>query len=129
MKQQIIQLEDIKLLVDHFYGKVKSDAVLAPIFNERIGDQWPAHMEKMYRFWQTVLLGKHTYLGSPFTPHATLPINETHFTRWLTLFCETMDEHFAGAKADEAKWRAKKMAEMFQLKISYHQQNQSTPLK
>ncbi|MEP0365960.1 MAG: group III truncated hemoglobin [Cyclobacteriaceae bacterium] len=120
MKKEILQLEDIKQLVDCFYGKVRSDAVLAPVFNERIGDQWSAHMEKMYRFWQTALLGEHTYLGSPFAPHANLPVDKTHFTQWLTLFRETIDEHFCGEKAEEAKWRANKMAEMFQLKIAHY---------
>jgi len=119
----IIQIEDIKLLVDCFYGKVQEDELLAPIFNGRIADKWPEHMEKMYRFWQTVLLGEHTYLGSPFAPHAHLPVDHTHFQRWLLLFYETVDGLFEGEKAEEAKWRAGKMAEMFQLKITYRQQH------
>ncbi|MFH6985569.1 group III truncated hemoglobin [Marinoscillum luteum] len=119
MKTEILQLEDIKLLVDNFYAKVKADPLLAPIFDERIANNWPHHMDKMYRFWQTVLLGEHTYLGSPFAPHANLPIDKTHFTQWLSLFHETIDEHFSGEKAEEAKWRSIKMAEMFQLKIAY----------
>jgi hemoglobin len=39
------------------------------------------------------------------------------------LFFETIDENFSGEKAEEAKFRATKMAEMFQLKIAYIQQN------
>jgi len=82
----------------------------------------------MYRFWQTVLLSEHTYYGSPFAPHAKLPVSALHFDRWKKLFFETVDENFAGDKADEAKWRAEKMAEMFQMKIKYYQNNQSKPL-
>jgi hemoglobin len=116
-KTNILQVDDIKLLVDCFYNKVREDQLLAPIFYQRIGDNWAAHLEKMYRFWQTVLLGEHTYYGSPFAPHANLPVNKNHFDRWLSLFIETIDEHFSGEKAEEAKWRAERMAEMFHYKI------------
>ena len=106
MKQDITSLKDIRLLVDTFYGKVREDHVLAPIFDERIQDRWQVHLEKMYTFWQTVLLEEHTYFGSPFAPHAHLPIDHTHFDRWMNLFLETIGELFEGSKADEAVWRA-----------------------
>jgi hemoglobin len=118
-KKDLLNLDDIRNLVNSFYGKVRSDELLAPIFNERIGDNWSAHLEKMYRFWQTVLLQEHTYLGSPFPPHANLPVDKSHFDQWLKLFRETLDEQFSGEKAKEAKWRADKMAEMFLLRINY----------
>ncbi len=117
--RQIETLEDIRQLVDHFYGKVRQDEFLADIFNKVIGNHWPDHLEKMYRFWQTVLLGEHTYYGSPLAPHIKLPVQRTHFDRWKQLFMETVDENFTGEKAAEAKFRAEKMAEMFQLKIEY----------
>jgi len=119
-QKQIIELDDIKLLVDSFYGKVREDKLLAPIFNNRIGEKWPEHMEKMYRFWQTVLLGEHTYHGSPFVPHAQLPVDKEHFNQWMILFNQTIDEHFRGDKAEEARWRAGKMAEMFHYKIEFY---------
>ncbi|WKN33940.1 group III truncated hemoglobin [Porifericola rhodea] len=128
LKKQITKLEDVRLLVNSFYDKVREDKFLAPIFNERIGDKWPEHLEKMYRFWQTVLLAEHTYMGSPFPPHARLAIEHTHFERWLQLFTETLEEYFAGEKAEEAKWRAQKMAEMFQYKIARYQATQQKPL-
>ena len=118
-KKELLNLDDIKVLVDSFYGKVRSDELLAPIFNERIRDNWPVHLEKMYRFWQTVLLGEHTYTGSPFPPHASLPVDKSHFEQWLKLFRQTLDEQFSGEKAKEAKWREDKMAEMFLLRINY----------
>src|SRR5688500_13422400 len=80
--KDIITLEDIKTLVDAFYEKVKKDELLAPIFNERIQDRWPQHLKKMYAFWQTVLLDERTYVGSPFPPHAQLPVDHSHFKRW-----------------------------------------------
>jgi hemoglobin len=127
-KKNIIQLEDIKLLVDSFYTKVRNDELLAPIFNERIKDKWPQHLDKMYRFWETVLLETHSYHGSPFAPHAALPIDAQHFDKWLELFQSTLDEYFEGEKADEAHWRASKMAEMFQMKLNYFRYNHSKPI-
>ena len=122
-EKEILNLDDIKILVDFFYEKVKNDTLLSPVFDNVIKDNWPQHLEKMYRFWQTVLLDKHTYFGSPFVPHAKLPIEQEHFDRWLKLFFETIDEQFAGEKAKEAKWRSEKMAEMFHDKIQYYRQN------
>ncbi len=127
-RTDISTFEDIKLLVNTFYDKVRKDELIGTIFNGVIQDKWPIHLEKMYRFWQTVLLKDHTYYGSPFAPHAKLPVSGDHFERWMKLFTETVDDNFSGEKATEAKWRAQKMATMFQMKIDYYQNNQSTPL-
>ncbi|MCA0429636.1 MAG: group III truncated hemoglobin [Bacteroidetes bacterium] len=123
LKANIININDVKLLVDSFYAKVKEDDLLAKIFDDVIKDNWPFHLEKMYRFWQTILLDEHTYNGRPFVPHAKLPIDKIHFDRWLELFYLTVDENFVGEKAYEAKWRADKMAEMFLNKIKYYKNN------
>ena len=125
-QQDILTLDDVKKLVDTFYGKVQNDTLLAPVFNERIQNRWPEHLEKMYRFWQTVLLDESTYSGSPFPPHAKLPVDHSHFQEWMNLFTQTIDELFNGEKATEAKWRAGKMAEMFQSKLEHYRKN---PLK
>lgn len=126
--KDITTLEDIRFLVDTFYGKVREDRKLKDIFNNVIQDRWPAHLAKMYRFWQTVLLEEHTYYGSPFLPHAKLPVEKEHFDQWLTLFYATVDENFAGEKAERAKWQGQRMAEMFHYKIEYHKNNPVTPL-
>jgi hemoglobin len=122
-KKEILTIDDVKLLVDDFYNKVREDALLGPVFNEKIGERWPAHLDKMYRFWQTILLDQHTYHGSPFKPHADLPIDKEHFDQWLVLFDHTVTEHFSGEKAEEAQWRASKMAELFNYKIQYMKDN------
>jgi hemoglobin len=121
MKKDISNIGDIKFLVDTFYGHVRKDELIDPIFNEKIEDNWPAHLEKMYRFWQTVLLEEHTYYGSPFMPHSQLPIDKSHFERWIQLFEKTISENFEGKVADDALLRAASMAQMFQYKIEYYQ--------
>ena len=124
----ITEFDDVKIFVDSFYSKVQNDILLKDIFNNVIQDRWSAHLEKMYRFWQTVLLEKHTYYGSPFLPHAKLSVEKKHFDQWLKLFNETIDEQFAGEKAERAKWQGQRMAEMFLTKIEYYKDNPSTPL-
>ena len=119
MKSDISNLSDVKLLVDTFYDKIREDELLKDIFNTKIQDRWPEHLEKMYSFWQTVLLEEHTYYGSPFIPHAQLPVDVTHFERWLNLFFKTVDDLFEGEKAERAKWQGQRMAEIFHSKIAY----------
>lgn len=128
MKQDIDTIEDIKLLVDTFYGRIREDDLLKDIFNGVIQDRWPEHLEKMYRFWQTVLMDEHTYFGSPFVPHAELPVDKEHFDRWIGLFGETVDELFEGERAERAKWQGDRMAKMFLSKIRYYRDNNLKPL-
>ena len=43
--KDILTLEDVKRLVDVFYEKVRANDMLAPVFNERIQNLWPEHLE------------------------------------------------------------------------------------
>lgn len=121
--KDIENIEDIKLMVDTFYSRVKQDDLIGHIFNARIKDRWPQHLEKMYGFWQTILLNEPVYKGSSFEPHAALPINKSHFERWLNLFNTTVDSLFTGEKANEAKLRAANIATVFNYKIEYLKNN------
>lgn len=125
----IEDIKDIKLLVDTFYGKVREDDLLKDIFNNVIQDRWPEHLEKMYRFWQTILLDEdRTYFGAPFPPHAKLPVNKEHFDRWLQLFYGTVDSLFIGERAERAKGQGMRMAEIFLYKIQYYKDSNAIPL-
>jgi len=119
IKKDIENIQDIQQLVDSFYRKVQRDVLLGDIFAAKISD-WPKHLEKMYRFWQTILLEQHTYSGSPFLPHATMPLTGQHFDRWLAIWKETINLYFQGVKANEAKWRGEAMAAMFLAKIEFY---------
>ncbi len=120
IQKELSNLEDIKLLVNTFYSTVQKDELIGSIFNDKIGGLWPEHLAKMYRFWQTILLEEHTYSGSPFPPHKHLPIDQTHFDRWMEIWTATVDTLFTGKIADEAKARAANMAFMFNYKIEYY---------
>ena len=113
------------MLVDRFYGKVRNNPQLNAVFEPVVGDRWPEHLEKMYRFWQTLLLNERTYTDSPFPPHARLPVDRSHFDAWVALFCETVDACFRGPKAEEAKLRAERIAGVFYHKIKYLQDHRA----
>lgn len=119
MKHDIQSIDDVKLMVNTFYNRIREDVVLGPIFEEKIQDRWPQHLEKMYRFWQTILLDEHTYNGAPFPPHATLPIEEKHFIIWVNVFSKTVDDLFEGQVAEEAKKRGPLMAAIFNSKLEH----------
>ncbi|ELR72007.1 hemoglobin [Fulvivirga imtechensis AK7] len=115
--KEISSREEVKELVDSFYAKVNEDDLLSPVFNDFARVKWENHLPIMYDFWSSILLGDASYRGNPFIKHMVLPIDKDHFSRWLDLFLETVDERFTGAVAEEAKKRAGTIAGIFQYKM------------
>ncbi len=105
---------EIEILVNEFYNRVKKDELLSPLFAHL---NWPDHLPVMYNFWASVLLGDMSYTGSPFPKHAVLNLSPEHFRQWLKLFMETVDVHFSGSVAAEAKARAQTIANVFMHKL------------
>jgi hemoglobin len=107
----------IELLVRGFYGKVRADPLLGPIFAARIAD-WEPHLQRMCAFWSSVVLQTGRYHGQPMQAHAPLPIDALHFDRWLALFEETARELCPPAAADHFAERARRIAESLELGIA-----------
>lgn len=124
MKKDITTRADIELLVNDFYTQVQTDELLGKVFNTIIQDNWAVHLEKMYRFWETILLNQSAFSGSPFAVHTKLDINESHFKRWVALFSDTLNKHFEGPTASEALSRAQSMGAVFSYKLA-HLKNKS----
>ncbi|MFN8323687.1 MAG: group III truncated hemoglobin [Chitinophagales bacterium] len=121
MKNDITNKDDIKLLVDTFYDKVKTNSVIGHIFNDIAKVDWEHHLPKMYSFWESLLLGEKGFTGNPMQKHIELSkltaMTETQFSEWLLIFTQTTDELFEGIKADEAKTRAANIARLMLYKI------------
>ncbi|WP_417251634.1 group III truncated hemoglobin [Castellaniella sp.] len=84
--------DEIVTLVHHFYRRVRQDKTLGPIFDAHI-DDWDEHLERMVRFWSSLLRRTGTYSGTPMPRHVALPgIEGSMFIRWLDLFRETLAE-------------------------------------
>lgn len=87
-----VDADFIEHLVEAFYGKVRSDALLGPIFAEHIAD-WGPHLAQMKRFWRSVLHNSGEYSGNPMLKHVAIPgLELEHFARWLELFYATLRE-------------------------------------
>lgn len=115
--------DDIKLLVDSFYDKVRKDNVIGHIFNTIIGNDWSVHLPIMYQFWGSGLLHTPGYSGNPVKKHIELdkkiPLEKVHYNQWLVLWNETIDSLFSGTVAEEAKKRAGLMMDLIDMKISW----------
>lgn len=83
--------EMIERLVRGFYGHIQQDEVLGPIFAERIHN-WEPHLRRMCEFWSSVTLMSGRYHGQPMIKHLPLPVDATHFDRWLMIFETTAQE-------------------------------------
>jgi hemoglobin len=121
MKKDIEKRADIELLVNTFYGKVRVNSVIGPIFNDVVQVDWDHHLPRMYAFWSSLLIGEHSFSGNPMQKHVEISrmasMTETEFSEWLILFNHTVDELFLGEKAHEAKIRAANIARLMMHKI------------
>jgi hemoglobin len=104
----------IARLVDAFYTRARQDDVLGPVFSAHVED-WPRHLARIVQFWSSVLLATGTYTGSPMQRHAPLPIDGSHFQRWLALFAETAREVCPPNAAARFIEAAQRMARSLQL--------------
>lgn len=85
-----ITSEDIDRVVRVFYGAVRRHEVLGPVFGRHVAD-WPAHEEKIARFWKRAILYQPGYDGNPMRMHmAAGDVRAEHFPIWLALFDETL---------------------------------------
>jgi hemoglobin len=103
----------IRKVMYAFYGKVRSDAVLGPIFAEAIGTDWGAHIERIISFWLSATRLKPGYEGNRFMPaHVQHKfIRSEHLPRWLALFRETASEHCSPLQSAALVNIAERMAE------------------
>ena len=103
-------------LVHSFYGKVREDAVLGPVFEYAISD-WPHHLGKMVDFWSSVMLTSGRYKGNPLMMHLKhmARIRPEMFDRWLELWRETAGEVLDDEGAAAVAAKANRIAESLQL--------------
>lgn len=109
--------EVIDRLVRHFYGKVRSDPLLGPIFEERISD-WEPHLQRMCAFWSSVMLMTGRYHGQPVRAHLPLAVDADHFDHWLALFEESAKEVCTPQAAALFTDRAQRIAQSLELAIA-----------
>jgi hemoglobin len=109
--------EMIERLVRSFYARVRTDAMLAPVFDARIKD-WEPHLQQMCAFWSSVALMSGRYHGAPMPKHLPLPVDAAHFDRWLQLFEATAVELCSPEAAEHFIERARRIAASLELGVA-----------
>jgi hemoglobin len=107
----------IEALVHRFYGDVRNDPMLGPVFAAKVED-WDDHLERLCAFWSSVALMTGRYGGRPMRAHLSLDVGRSHFERWLSLFRIAAAEVCTPAAAAFFVDRAERIAESFQLGIA-----------
>jgi hemoglobin len=112
---------DCDRLVRAFYERALVDPLIGFIFTDIAKLDLEAHLPKIASFWETVLLGAQSYRGGAFAVHAELhakvELRAAHFERWLQLWSSTVDELFAGERAELAKGHALRVARAFHQRL------------
>lgn len=110
----------IRKVVHAFYGKVRQDAFIGPIFARAIGENWDPHLAKMCDFWSSVMLMSGRYKGNPMVAHMRLKsVRPDHFARWLELFRQTVREICPPEAAEAFVTRSENIARSLQLGMFY----------
>lgn len=104
----------VERLVHDFYGRIRADEVLGPIFEARLAGRWEPHLRKMVDFWSSIALKSGRYAGNPHASHQRLGLTEQHFARWLALFEETVHALCTGPTAGFFIDRAHRIADSLQ---------------
>jgi hemoglobin len=121
-RKDISSREDLERLLRAFYEKVFDDEVIGTIFTDVMKVDLEKHVPVITDFWETVLLNADSYHKNAIAVHMHInekfPLEEKHFTRWLKLFNETIDDLFDGDVTETAKQRALSIATIMKVKMA-----------
>ena len=113
--------DDVLALVNDFYTRAFDDDLLGPIFVDVARMDLAHHLPIICDFWETVLFQAGLYRRNALQIHLSLnaraPLGAEHFERWLTLWTTTVDENFAGEKAELAKTQGARSAGSIQRRL------------
>ncbi len=125
-RKDITQRKDIELLVNEFYERVKQDQTIGPIFSDVANVNWDKHIPVMYDFWENIIFQTGNYTGNPMSAHFKIhekhPFTKAHFTSWLAIFQETLNDCFQGPNTELARQRALSIATVMEIKLIQHKQ-------
>ena len=94
--KDVTSREDVELLVRSFYTKVRKNDTLGYIFDDIMKIDWEHHIPILVDFWETMLLDTDSYkrnaMAEHFKVNQKIKLEPLHFSTWLTLFDQTVDE-------------------------------------
>lgn len=113
--------DDLYLLVDSFYKKLLADPAISYIFTDVVKIKLEEHLPILVTFWSQAILGTGGYTKNLTQIHLDIDQKEhltpELFNIWLGHFNTTVDELFAGSKAEQIKTQALSIATIMQIKI------------
>lgn len=112
----VVTEAEIARLVHTFYGRVRQDAMIGPVFEGHVAD-WDRHLANLCDFWSSVVLRTQRYDGRPLRPHFRLGLEPAHFDRWLDLFEATAREVLPPAALPVFVDRARRIADSFEMSV------------
>lgn len=107
MRSDLDSSDKIAHFIDRFYQRVLADERLAPIFLDVAEVDLAHHLPLIRSYWEKLLLGGSEYRRHTMNIHRALHARRNltagDFDRWLDLFCTTLDETYAGPRAERAR--------------------------
>lgn len=121
-KKDVLDRADLEDIVARFYQTMLKDPIVGFIFTDVANIDLEHHLPIIVDFWADNLFGEHRYTGNPLRKHLDLhekmPLTPGHFTRWLYLFENAVDEKHAGSNARTMKHRAEMVAKSISAAIT-----------
>lgn len=115
MKPDLDSPEQIQAFLQHFYGQLLEDPVLAPIFLDVADIDLRVHLGHIQAYWEKLLLGHDDYRRHTMNIHRALhskqALTSNDFERWLAFFINSVDTLFEGPQAVRAKHIATHIAD------------------
>ena len=94
-----ITAAEINAVVAMFYDAVRHHPGLGPVFAAHVAD-WPAHEEKIARFWRNAILHERSYDGNPLAVHRDAGnVRPGMFEVWLGLFESVLKRNLTAEQA------------------------------
>lgn len=121
--------ERIEQFVEAFYAKLLADVRLAPIFVDVAAIDIHQHFPRIRAYWEKLLLGHGDYQRHTMNIHRDLhgkqALQAEDFEQWLRYFIATVDQGFAGPKAERAKRVASSIASNMEQALQRMDQQQT----
>lgn len=110
----VLDRHDIEDIVGGFYKVMLKDPIVGFIFTDIVQIDLEHHLPIIVDFWADSLFVGNSYQGNPLAKHVEvhtkIPLKPGHFTRWLFLFNQAIDERYAGDNANRMKHKAEQVA-------------------
>lgn len=114
-QNDVFDRSDIEDIITRFYQVMLKDPIVGFIFTDVAKIDLGQHLPIIVDFWADSLFREKSYHGNTMRKHLDIhdkmPLKPGHFTRWLYLFNNAVDESHSGPMAEQMKQRAERVAQ------------------